>query len=198
MHFFEPSIVREQGSPPFSDPLWDLPAVTKTLKGTGGSDLLLGVKGSLTPIFSSADQILHTNRCIGNLQFLKPLDHSRIILQRHPDGSTIDVIAPQSKWAIIDQPKTTCVDPTRDFLNVDLHVGGAGPGSQEMARSEQYATVGPQFLGTLEQGIGPNQEDVYCIKPSAVRVVDINFDPQADLVTQQKIAIRALGRKAFR
>ena len=123
---------------------------------------MLGVKGTTTPLFSTADQILHTNKCVGNLQFLKPVDKSRIFLSPHPDGKTIDVIAPQTKLVVTTQSATdVCTDPTKNFLKVGLRVGGAGPGSVDMLNNSAYAKVGPQFLGTLEKGIGPHGQDVF-------------------------------------
>ena len=197
MHFVDPGIFREQGAPAFTDSLWDLATVSKSLKGTEGANLLYGLKGSKTPLFSSADQNLHTNKCVGNLQFLKPIHP--VVLQPHPDGSTVDVLAPQTKWVITHQAKAeTCVDPTKNFLNVDLKVGGGGPASAEMQTSEEYAKAGPQFLGTFERGIGPNGEDVYCIKSKSVGVADIDFKGSMDSNAQRTVAIKALGRSAFR
>ena len=173
--------------------------MTPALHGTGGANVIFGDRGSHAPIFSSADQILHTDKCVGNLQFLKPLKPSAVFTQKNPDGERWDVYAPQYKWVITSKGVPTKSIPSDDSeIPIGLKVGGNGPGSDDMKTNEDYANFGPHFLGTYEPNIGPTGEGIYCIKPSAVEVSKLDFsrvDPNSAI--KEAVALKALPANAF-
>jgi hypothetical protein len=196
MPFADPAITREQGLPPFFGSWWDLPSVTPALRGTADSSVVFGDKATSAPLFQSQDQILLTNKCAGQLQFLQPLPEANLEFLSRPDGRTIDIQTPQRSWVVTHSPPIgKCSLGHNSNLEIGLQVGGKGPGSVEMLSHSGYQANGAHFLGTYEPGIGPGGLGVYCVKPAAVSVVGIR--PGGGAVFQDAATTAAIGRKAF-
>ena len=163
------------------------------------ASVIFSDKASHAPVFSSDDMVNVTNKCVGNLQFLKPIDPHAVMLQRHPDGRTIDVLSAQSGLAVSKTGLTDIKIPTDGTeVSVGLRVGGDGPGSQAMKSVPDYGQKGPHFLGTLMPRIGPEGMDIYCIKPSSVQVLKLDVSKSvATDAERNAIAIKAIGPNSF-
>ena len=179
--------------PPFHGSYWDLPSVTPALNGTAKTAVILGDKYNAHPLFSSADQVMLTNKCVGQLQFLRPLKKAKLIMTRNPGSNSVNILTPHKSWVMTHQPGNTCNGAAGDNLQVNFQVGGTGAGSKEMGYDHDYMRNGSHFLGTYEPGIGPRGSGIYCIKPGALTTVGLESTPGGfvDGLIAHKVGLKA-------
>jgi hypothetical protein len=148
----------------YMNPYWDLPAMGPSLRGVPMFHGVYKDRFTGQPLFSTDDQVLVTNRCVGDLQFLRPLDPGALVhVGRVHHGGGVDVWTPQRHWVITKHALDQCsrLGPEGSIVKVGLHVGGSGPGGPEVKTSPAYAHYGPHYLGRYVDGM-------YCIQPSAL------------------------------
>lgn len=134
---------------------WDTPV--SGVKSIVYSDSITG-----QPIFSSKDQIIKTNECVGMLQFTKPLDPAGVV--RNDNG---EILVPQKQWVASNPGSDTCALLGSSHDADGLTVGSVNGGIDEFLGSSTghslNSVFGPHYLGFQ------SHDGTLCVDPAAIK-----------------------------
>ncbi len=134
---------------------WDVPV-------SGNQDVVYVDKLSQNPLFSSKDQIIKTNECVGMLQFKKSIGH----IVRNPAG---EILVPQKQWVGSDLGSDSCAivgHKHSDSVSVGARDTPENTFFSHSTTKGAYALAGPHYLGFRAK------DGTLCVDPASVNPIN--------------------------